>query len=113
MFQPRAVAPSCSPLRPHMTRVHLTPLMVLLVASIAGSAGAQNPVDKTSGAKTQATTTATAGVPAPTPDSVAPDSLKPKKQGRFGGLMNNAKSVAGNKNVQAAVKAAGRHAGYG
>ena len=76
-----------------MSRLHLTPLTMLLVASVATFAGAQAPA------------------PPETPaDSVVPDSLKPKKSGRFGGLMNKAKSVAGNKKVQAAVKAAGSDA---
>jgi hypothetical protein len=59
-------------------------------------------------------TLANAQAPAPSPTpSVAPtdsaglDSVKPKKTGRFGGLMNKAKSVAGNKHVQQAVKVAG------
>lgn len=76
-----------------MPRMHLTPLTMLLVASLATSAAAQNPATPTTPA-----------------DSAVADSLKPKKTGRFGGLMNKAKSVAGNKNVQAAVKAAGSDA---
>src|SRR5215210_3708099 len=76
-----------------MPRMHLTPLAMLLVASVATSAGAQAPA-----------------APETPADSVVADSLKPKKTGRFGGLMNKAKTVAGNKNVQAAVKAAGSDA---
>jgi len=63
-----------------MSRMHLTPLTMLLVASVATLAGAQAPAS-----------------PAPPADSVAPDSVKPKKTGRFGGLMNKAKAVAGNR----------------
>jgi OOP family OmpA-OmpF porin len=76
-----------------MSRMRLTPLTMLLVASVATLAGAQAPA-----------------APATPADSVAPDSVKPKKTGRFGGLMNKAKSVAGNKTVQQAVKAAGTDA---
>ncbi|HYN82200.1 MAG TPA: OmpA family protein [Gemmatimonadaceae bacterium] len=76
-----------------MSRMHLTPLTMLLVASVAALAGAQAPA-----------------APATPADSVVPDSLKPKKTGRFGGLMNKAKAVAGNKTVQAAAKAAGTDA---
>src|SRR5687767_15927360 len=82
-----------------MSRMHLTPFTMLLVASVATLAGAQAP--------------AAPAAPAPAAgpaDSVAPDSVKPKKTGRFGGLMNKAKSVAGNKTVQAAAKAAGSDA---
>ncbi|MDP9176558.1 MAG: OmpA family protein [Gemmatimonadota bacterium] len=73
--------------------MHLTPLTMLLVASVATLAGAQAPA-----------------APATAADSAAADSLKPKKTGRFGGLMNKAKAVAGNKTVQAAAKAAGSDA---
>jgi outer membrane protein OmpA-like peptidoglycan-associated protein len=76
-----------------MSRMRLTPLTTLLVASVATSVGAQAPA-----------------APETPADSVVADSLKPKKTGRFGGLMNKAKSVAGNKKVQAAVKAAGSDA---
>jgi OOP family OmpA-OmpF porin len=76
-----------------MSRMHLTPLTMLLVASVGTLAGAQAPAAPTTSA-----------------DSAVADSLKPKKTGRFGGLVNKAKSVAGNKNVQAAVKAAGSDA---
>lgn len=79
-----------------MSRMHLTPLTMLLVASVGTLAGAQAPV-----------------APATPADSVAPDSAKPKKAGRFGGLVNKAKSVAGNKTVQQAVKAAGSDAAKG
>ena len=73
-----------------MTRTHLTALTMLLVA--------------TAGARTEAQ------APTPPPaDSVAKDSV-PKKTGRFGGLMNRAKAVAGNKTVQQAVKVAGSDA---
>src|SRR5215211_4260550 len=76
-----------------MSRMHLTPLTMLLVASVATFGGAQAP-----------------SAPVTPADSVAADSVKPKKTGRFGGLVNKAKSVAGNKNVQAAAKAAGSDA---
>lgn len=72
-----------------MTRKHLTPLTMLLVASVSGIAAAQTPA-----------------APTPVADSVARDSVAPKKAGRFGGLMNKAKAVAGNKTVQAAAKGA-------
>jgi hypothetical protein len=39
-------------------------------------------------------------------DSAAADSLKPKKSGRFGGMLSKAKKVAENKRVQGAVKGA-------
>lgn len=42
---------------------------------------------------------------APT-DSVAADSVEPKKKSRFGGLMNKARQVAGNKAVQNMAKGA-------
>jgi hypothetical protein len=52
--------------------------------------------------------TLTSQTPAPVAgDSAVADSVKPKKSGRFGGLMNKAKAVAGNKTVQAAAKVAG------
>ncbi len=76
-----------------MSRVRLTTMTMLLVASLATPGAAQNPATPTTPA-----------------DSAVADSLKPKKTGRFGGLMNKAKSVTGNKNVQAAVKAAGSDA---
>ena len=76
-----------------MSRMHLTPLAMLLVASVATPAAAQDPASPTASA-----------------DSAVADSLKPKKTGRFGGLMNRAKSVAGTKTVQAAAKAAGSDA---
>lgn len=63
-----------------MKQMHLTALTMLLVATAGSSTEAQAPI------------------PAPA-DSVAKDSVAPKK-GRFGGLMNRAKSVAGNKTVQ-------------
>jgi len=93
-------APYCDSRKPlphpgaPMSRPHLTPLTMLCVAALGTLASAQAPAPSPGPAV------------APT-DSVAPDSVKPKKTGRFGGLMNKAKSVAGNKNVQAAVKAAG------
>jgi OOP family OmpA-OmpF porin len=62
------------------TRIHLTALTMLLVATAGTSTEAQAPTP-------------------PPADSVAKDSVAPKK-GRFGGLMNKAKSVAGNKTVQ-------------
>ena len=71
-----------------MLRPHLTLLTMLVVATVGSLAHAQ-------------TKTPTAA------DSAAADSLKPKKSGRFGGLMNKAKSVAGNKTVQHAAKIAG------
>jgi hypothetical protein len=59
-------------------------------------------------------TLARAQAPVPSPvqsvapaDSVVADSVKPKKTGRFGGLRNKAKALAGNKTVQQAVKVAG------
>jgi len=63
-------------------------LSSLLVAALAVPAGAQ--------------------APAVTPtDSVAKDSTAPvAKKSRFGGMMNKAKAVAGNKAVQGAVKGA-------
>jgi len=70
-----------------MTRIHLTALTMLLVATAGTPAGAQAPTP-------------------PPADSVVKDSVVPKKS-RFGGLMNKAKAVAGNKAVQQAAKIAG------
>jgi OOP family OmpA-OmpF porin len=77
-----------------MSRTHLTPLTMLFVATVGTLAGAQAPAS-----------------PATTPtDSVARDSVAPKKTGRFGGLMNKAKKVAGSQAVQQAAKVAGSEA---
>jgi len=62
-----------------MSRPRLTLLTMLFVVAVGSPAGAQTP--------------------APAADSVAKDSVAPKKS-RFGGLMNRAKAVAGNKTVQ-------------
>lgn len=79
-----------------MSRTHLTRLTMLFVATIGTLASATTSISQT---------------PAPVVnDSTAKDSVKPKKSGRFGGLMNKAKAVAGNKTVQAAVKVAGSDA---
>jgi hypothetical protein len=69
-----------------MSRTLLSSLTLLLVASLGTVAEAQG----------------TAIVPPP--DSVAADSVAPKKTGRFGGLMKKAKKVAANKQVQNAAK---------
>lgn len=69
-----------------MSRTLLSSLTLLLVVSLGTHAGAQS-----------------AAAVAP-PDSVAPDSVAPKKTGRFGGLIKKAKKVAANKNVQNAAK---------
>jgi outer membrane protein OmpA-like peptidoglycan-associated protein len=63
-----------------MSRTHLTALAMLLVAATAAPTEAQAPT------------------PPPT-DSVAKDSVAPKKS-RFGSLRDKAKAVAGNKTVQ-------------
>lgn len=72
-----------------MSRTHLTPVTMLLVATVGALAGAQAPAKAT-----------------PPADSVVKDSVAPKKAGRFGGLVNKAKQVAGNKAVQDAAKGA-------
>jgi hypothetical protein len=69
-----------------MSRTLHSSLTLLLVASLGTLAEAQGTAI------------------APPTDSVAPDSVAPKKSGRFGGLMNKAKKVAANKNVQNAAK---------
>ena len=74
-----------------MTRTHLTALTMLLVAVVGTRSEAQD------------TTT-------PATDSVAKDSVAPKKKSRFGSLMNKAKQVAGSNAVQQAAKAAGSEA---
>jgi hypothetical protein len=63
-----------------MSRTHVTALAILLVAGAAAPTNAQAPT------------------PPPT-DSVAKDSVAPKKS-RFGSLRDKAKAVAGNKTVQ-------------
>src|SRR5258706_9413821 len=99
-----------------MGRTHLTTLTMLFVATIGSLAGAQASTKKTAPATppkttttvapTKITTTATAPAPAPAApaavaaaatDSAVPDSLKPKKKSRFGGLMSRAKNVANSK----------------
>lgn len=65
-----------------MSRANLTFMSLLLVAALAIPASAQTPTD------TAATDTT------------------PKKKGRFGGMMDKAKKVAGNKTVQDAAKGA-------
>jgi len=72
-----------------MSRTHLIPLTMLLVTTVGALAGAQTPAKAN-----------------PWADSVAADSVAPKKAGRFGGLVSKAKKVAGNKAVQDAAKAA-------
>lgn len=66
-----------------MSRAHVTLLSSLLVAMLALPADAQTPTDTT-----------------------AKDSVPAKKKSRFGGMMNKAKQVAGNKAVQDAAKGA-------
>jgi hypothetical protein len=77
-----------------MSRTHLTRLTMLFVATIGTLARAQAPIPS----PVQSVSPA---------DSVVADSVKPKKTGRFGGLRNKAKALAGNKTVQQAVKVAG------
>ena len=74
-----------------MTRRHLTALTMLFVATVGSRTEAQTPTT-------------------PAADSVAKDSVAPKKKSRFGGLMNKAKQVAGSNAVQQAAKAAGSEA---
>ena len=74
-------------LGPAMSHMHKAFLSSLLVASLAVPASAQTPVDS---------------AVTPPADSAAPAA----KKSRFGGLMNKAKAVAGNKAVQGAVKGA-------
>lgn len=74
-------------LGPAMSHMHKAFLSSLLVASLAVPASAQTPVDS---------------AVTPPVDSAAPAA----KKSRFGGLMNKAKAVAGNKAVQGAVKGA-------
>ena len=73
-----------------MSSAHKALLSSLLAAALAIPAGAQTPAE------------------APTPqDTTVKDSTAPAaKKSRFGGIMNKAKSVAGNKAVQGAVKGA-------
>jgi outer membrane protein OmpA-like peptidoglycan-associated protein len=78
-----------------MTRAQLTLLTAIVVAAIAPPTWAQTPKD--SAAK----------------DSAAKDSTAPKKSGRFGGLMNRAKQVAGSKAGQTVAKVAGNKAVQG
>ncbi|MBA3340301.1 MAG: hypothetical protein H0T48_00530, partial [Gemmatimonadaceae bacterium] len=66
-----------------MARAHLTLIATLLIAATAADLSAQTPTD-----------------------SAATDSAAPKKKGRFGGLVDKAKKVAGNKAVQDAAKGA-------
>ena len=73
-----------------MSRTHLSPLTLLLVVTVAT-------VGTRATAQTPTTTT-------PAADSAAADSAAPKKKSRFGGFMDKAKSVAGNKAVQGAAK---------
>ncbi len=104
-----------------MGRTHLTTLTMLFVATVGSLAGAQAATKKTASPTPQKTTTtagttATTATPAPvattTPavaaptDSAVPDSLKPKKKGRFGGFMNKAKDLANSKAGQQAQKIA-------
>lgn len=110
-----------------MGRTHLTTLTMLFVATVGSLAGAQAATKKTSPppppktattTKTTTTTgttapvatpavaaTTTAAAAAPT-DSAVPDSLKPKKRGRFGGFMDKARDVANSKAGQQAQKLA-------
>lgn len=73
-----------------MTRAQLTLLASLVVATFAPPTWAQTPKD-----------------------SAAKDSTAPKKTGRFGGLMNKAKQVAGSKAAQGVAKVAGNKAVQG
>ncbi|MEP6507994.1 MAG: OmpA family protein [Gemmatimonadales bacterium] len=70
-----------------MTYSRLTSMTMMLVATV----GITSPAPRAIHAQT------------PTDSTAAPDSAAPKKS-RFGGLMNKAKSVAGNKAVQGAAK---------
>ena len=70
-----------------MSRALLSVFSSLLVVAVSIPAGAQAPPGTV------------------VPDSAAADSVKPKK-GRFGGMMDKAKKVAGSKTVQGAVKGA-------
>jgi hypothetical protein len=105
-----------------MGRTHLTTLTMLFVATVGSLAGAQATTKKTAPPPPQKTTTTTgttaivatpavaatstpAAEAAPT-DSAVPDSLKPKKKGRFGGFMNKAKDLANSKAGQQAQKIA-------
>src|ERR1700692_1333891 len=67
-----------------MSYARLTSMTMLLVVTVGTLSRAQTPA-----------------APPATTDSAAKDSTAPKKTGRFGGLMNRAKSVANNKTVQA------------
>jgi len=106
-----------------MGRRHLTTLTMLLVATIGTLAGAQAtgkktppppqkitttvaPTATTTTAATPATATAAPAAAAAPTDSAVPDSLKPKKKGRFGGFMNKAKDLANSKAGQQAQKIA-------
>jgi outer membrane protein OmpA-like peptidoglycan-associated protein len=73
-----------------MTRAQLILLASLVVATFAPPTWAQTPKD-----------------------SAAKDSTAPKKTGRFGGLMNKAKQVAGSKAAQGVAKVAGNKAVQG